>query len=316
LPKDLFLSYKLITKLEKEIKRLNKKGYVHMDIMPKNILVKYDEKQNIKDVTLSDFGLTEKEDNISQRTISTFYRYFKYFNFTNQIFKVVPQIKAMKDPSVFDQALLYTLKMIPESLATLPRNEFQFEIDRVIVPYKIYVTKNNTILQVFDNKKEYELEVKRNKALHLVGISLRIKTSYCYKEACFIEYENSQNLGDEIIYKDAYDEGSEASVGIRNYIKKYNISDKLKSKLTILHDDNYIFGKIELSNIVYDESSKEVYLIGLNTIKGKEDEEKIRECYDDIIRHSNVGLYFESRDEMLSDPKQIDLAFIMYLNKL
>jgi hypothetical protein len=69
------ISQKLVNKLEKEISELHKLGYVHADIMPKNILVKKDNKGNIIDVTLTDFGLTNTIEYWKHNLFSSAYEY-------------------------------------------------------------------------------------------------------------------------------------------------------------------------------------------------------------------------------------------------
>lgn len=56
------ISKKIMDKLFNQIKTLHRNGYIHLDIMPKNILVKEGKNGEVIDITLTDFGISDETD--------------------------------------------------------------------------------------------------------------------------------------------------------------------------------------------------------------------------------------------------------------
>jgi hypothetical protein len=117
------ISPNLVDKLEKEINQLHKLGYVHADIMPKNILIKKDNRGNIIDVTLTDFGLTNTIGYWKHNLYKEAYDYHfkpnvgyyiitKYFinNYKKEHGKDINFDIVQKDPTLMDKDVIYYLK--------------------------------------------------------------------------------------------------------------------------------------------------------------------------------------------------------------
>lgn len=109
----------LIDKLESQIKTIHKLGYVHGDIMPKNVLVKKDSKGNITDLTITDFGTVDtpanwKLEQSSSGWIDTFYSYHTegYFRFLYPYYKnsriTIEDVR--KSPGLMDYDLPFYLR--------------------------------------------------------------------------------------------------------------------------------------------------------------------------------------------------------------
>jgi hypothetical protein len=117
----------LIDKLENEIATIHKLGYVHGDIMPKNVLVKKDDKGNIVDLTVTDFGTVDtpaewKRKQRYEDRIETFYKYHVYFggNERKRIkgflwpyyeLSVITLKDVIKDPALMDNDIVFYLRM-------------------------------------------------------------------------------------------------------------------------------------------------------------------------------------------------------------
>jgi hypothetical protein len=114
LPENKCLPLHLFEKLKKQIELLHSLGYVHCDILEKNVLIKY-QNNKIVDVTLTDFGLTDSKDELMKnpKWIKALYKYHILSQHTTQhMFKekeiTLNQVK--KDPNLLDFGLLYHLK--------------------------------------------------------------------------------------------------------------------------------------------------------------------------------------------------------------
>jgi len=117
LPKGVCLDEGILVKLCKEIKELHSLGYVHGDILEKNILIRKRENKII-DATLSDFGFVntihwwQTTDSFGREgnAVETFYRYHiknglgEYYVDNDIELKDVQQ-----DPTYLDKALMWKL---------------------------------------------------------------------------------------------------------------------------------------------------------------------------------------------------------------
>jgi len=108
------LSEPLLEKLNMQIEKIHQLGYIHGDILPKNVLVKYnDNKTEIIDVTLTDFNLTNKiKDWQSDVDYTTkVYDYFKNDQDVNQYFddNEIFIENVIDNPKLLDYALLHQL---------------------------------------------------------------------------------------------------------------------------------------------------------------------------------------------------------------
>jgi hypothetical protein len=105
------MSSEIITKFEGLIDRLHSAGYIHYDLLPKNVLVKKNHNNIIIDITLTDFGLTEPIDKkLDPNWIETLYDYFTNDNnVTSAYFKdhSIDLKSVIDSPLHFDEALLY-----------------------------------------------------------------------------------------------------------------------------------------------------------------------------------------------------------------
>lgn len=106
----------LVRKLKTEIETLHGLGYVHGDILPKNILVKRDQRGRIIDATLSDFGTVDTPQNWKKSEkefgwIETFYDYHindsHPFNFHYYKNNRISLSNVIDNPSHLDMDLIY-----------------------------------------------------------------------------------------------------------------------------------------------------------------------------------------------------------------
>jgi hypothetical protein len=116
----------LINKLETQIKTIHKLGYVHGDIMPKNVLIRKDKNGTITDVTITDFGTVDtpaawKRKERESNWIGIFYDYHTRFppHIDNEGHGFLwPYYKSSyitlddlrKDPKLMDNDILYYLR--------------------------------------------------------------------------------------------------------------------------------------------------------------------------------------------------------------
>lgn len=108
LPIDVCLPEELLQKLCNEIEKLHSLGYVHGDILEKNVLVRKNQGQ-IVDATLSDFGTVDNDWSRRPDRVKTFYDYHKlsglaYYNDNNLSLEDV-----QRDPSLLDKAMMWQL---------------------------------------------------------------------------------------------------------------------------------------------------------------------------------------------------------------
>lgn len=114
----------LIDKFESQIKTIHKLGYVHGDIMPKNVLVKKDDDGNITDLTITDFGTVDTPANWKLKEnsygwIETFYDYHVYFGERGRHGFLWPYYEnsmitlqdVVRSPALMDYDLLYHMKL-------------------------------------------------------------------------------------------------------------------------------------------------------------------------------------------------------------
>jgi len=107
-------SRELIDKLQKQIDTINELGYVHGDILQKNILVKKDNKGKIIDLTLTDFGSVKtikewKKDQENIGLITDFYRYHLSYKPTRDYYEDNQIIleDVIENPPYLDRSLMY-----------------------------------------------------------------------------------------------------------------------------------------------------------------------------------------------------------------
>lgn len=82
--------------LKYEVLKLHNLGYVHCDLMPKNILVKLEE-DTITKMTITDFGLTDKRKHLNtDEWINTLYKYhtehYPFMKYTQDDIKAQPEL--------------------------------------------------------------------------------------------------------------------------------------------------------------------------------------------------------------------------------
>jgi serine/threonine protein kinase len=85
-----------IKELKYEVLKLHDLGYIHCDLMPKNILVKLED-DTITKMTITDFGLTDKKSYVIYDTwINTLYTYhrnhYPFMEYTLNDIKVQPEL--------------------------------------------------------------------------------------------------------------------------------------------------------------------------------------------------------------------------------
>jgi tRNA A-37 threonylcarbamoyl transferase component Bud32 len=109
------LPKRLISKLGRLINVMHQNGYVHGDIMEKNIMLDLDEKGVPIDICLTDFGLTVKKkdwkDNLDFLKVLFDY-HMSDCNYTNRYFQEqnIKFADVAIDPTHLDKALLYYMK--------------------------------------------------------------------------------------------------------------------------------------------------------------------------------------------------------------
>jgi serine/threonine protein kinase len=104
----------LIDKLQKQIDKINDLGYVHGDILQKNILVKKDKEGKIIDLTLTDFGSVKtikewKKEQKEIKLIKIYYDYHLSFKPTRDYYEDNQIIleDVIENPLYLDRALMY-----------------------------------------------------------------------------------------------------------------------------------------------------------------------------------------------------------------
>jgi serine/threonine protein kinase len=103
------LSDDVLRKFRDQIDKLHDLGYVHADILPKNVLVKYDSHKNVKDITLTDFSNSDTIEAWKSRPtyLKIFYDYISvtiaglYFKKNNITVDMI-----LNDPRLLDFGLL------------------------------------------------------------------------------------------------------------------------------------------------------------------------------------------------------------------
>lgn len=117
LPPNVCLDERILLKLCKEIKTLHELGYVHGDILEKNILIKK-RKSKIIDATLSDFGFvntirwwqTTDKFGSPGNAIETFYKYYKDSGLTDYFRdNDITLADVQYNPTYLDKALMWKL---------------------------------------------------------------------------------------------------------------------------------------------------------------------------------------------------------------
>jgi serine/threonine protein kinase len=109
------LDKEIIDKYEELVKKLNNSGYIHMDLLPKNILVQRYKDLTVIDITLTDFGIMVTKDKINTLDpawINTMYEYYMGYTSTAEYFedKNITLEDVIKNPIHFDKALLYYMR--------------------------------------------------------------------------------------------------------------------------------------------------------------------------------------------------------------
>jgi serine/threonine protein kinase len=97
------LNERLVNKLQSQLEAIWELGYIHLDIKPPNILVKRNDRKEITDVNVTDFGLTEKKDsdNFSKRT---------YWEYHSSMYLNNPFDTTWKNPQIIDTAMLEAIR--------------------------------------------------------------------------------------------------------------------------------------------------------------------------------------------------------------
>jgi serine/threonine protein kinase len=107
----------LIDKLDDQIRTIHKLGYIHGDILPKNILVKKDDNGDIVDATVTDFGSVDTPQGWKKLEkdigwIETFYDYQNDNPETEHYYtdNSITLNQVVKDPAILDYSLIYYFK--------------------------------------------------------------------------------------------------------------------------------------------------------------------------------------------------------------
>lgn len=125
LSKDDPLNRALVNHLRMEVSKLHAMHLIHMDILPKNVLVKLNPQGQVVQLTLTDFGLTVDddyyEDPLNREHLEVMYKYHRdrfplYFERFKLTFDAI-----QKRPSLIDYGLLYY--MDPLGFQFPPANE-------------------------------------------------------------------------------------------------------------------------------------------------------------------------------------------------
>lgn len=108
------ISAELIEKMRGMIVKMHNAGYVHADILEKNVLVRLDEGGYINDWCLTDFGLTDTIKNWkrSREGVTTMYNYLTCVTNSSAAYFSVYHVSledVLKDPRHMDWAFMYHL---------------------------------------------------------------------------------------------------------------------------------------------------------------------------------------------------------------
>lgn len=103
LKKDIYVSKNAIKELKHEIIKTHNLGYIHSDLMPKNILVELKENV-ITRMCVTDFGLTDKRKHmVNHEWINTLYKYHKeHYPFMKQTISDVLVYPETLDLQIFE----------------------------------------------------------------------------------------------------------------------------------------------------------------------------------------------------------------------
>jgi serine/threonine protein kinase len=108
------ISRKIACKLRDQIETIHDLGYIHYDIKKENILIKVNKNNEITDITITDYGLTEKINDTPKESFKIFYEYHSTYvpEFYSQIF--LSDIE--KNPILLDYSLLYKIELLNKNV--------------------------------------------------------------------------------------------------------------------------------------------------------------------------------------------------------
>ena len=103
------LPEKIISKLRYQIESIHNIGYIHYDIKKQNILINLNNNDEIIDITITDYGLTEKIDTKPRVSFKIFYDY--HYKYTPSFYSQLTISDIEKNPILIDYGLLYEIEL-------------------------------------------------------------------------------------------------------------------------------------------------------------------------------------------------------------
>ena len=103
------LDINLIEKFINQIETIHKLGYIHYDIKPQNVLIKYNLYKKIIDITIIDYGLTRKIVDVSKEPLKVFYEY--HSEYAPDFYVQLNFSDIEKNPCLIDYGLLYQIEV-------------------------------------------------------------------------------------------------------------------------------------------------------------------------------------------------------------
>lgn len=104
----------IINKLRQEIEKIHSIGYIHYDIKKDNILIKINDNDEITDITITDFNLTEKIINKSSITTKELYDY--HSKYAPDFYTQLSIADFDKNPILFDYGLIYQIELCNKNI--------------------------------------------------------------------------------------------------------------------------------------------------------------------------------------------------------
>jgi len=105
---------KIINKLRQEIEKIHNLGYIHYDIKKDNVLIKINDYNEIIDITLTDFSLTEKITDKSTISLEELYKYHSTYASDFYIQLTVSDLE--NNPMLIDYGLLYQIELCNKNI--------------------------------------------------------------------------------------------------------------------------------------------------------------------------------------------------------
>lgn len=116
------LSENIIKKLRSQIELIHNIGYIHYDIKKQNILINFNDDNEIIDITITDYGLTEKINENPRVSFKIFYDY--HYKYAPSFYSQLTVSDIEKIPILVDYGLLYEIELCNKNvqIGKYPKN--------------------------------------------------------------------------------------------------------------------------------------------------------------------------------------------------